>query len=58
MATKQKHAERSRRSYRQNKANLQGFSSMTFAKAHRKQHMKENKSLFRKLFGRKSKGGK
>lgn len=56
MATKQKHAERSHRSYRQNKANLQGFLSMTYAKSQRKQQMKENKSLFSKLFGRKSKG--
>lgn len=58
MAGKQKHAERSHRSYRQNKANLRGFSNMTFAKSQRKQQMKENKSLFSKLFGRKSKGDK
>lgn len=58
MATKQKHAERSHRSYMQNKANLQGFSNMTYAKAQRKQQMKENKSLFSKLFGRKPKGDK
>ncbi len=60
MATKTKHMERSHRSYRQNKANLQGFQQMTFAKANQKKQAKGNKSLFGKLLGnfRKSKGDK
>ncbi len=60
MATKAKHTERSHRSYRQNKANFQGFQQMTFAKANQKRQAKENKSLFGKLLGnfRKSKGDK
>lgn len=60
MATATKHKERSRRSYRQNKANLQGFQRTTFAKANQKKQAKENKSLFSKLLGnfRKTKGDK
>lgn len=60
MATRTKHMERSHRSYKKNKANLQGFQKISFAKSNQKKMAKENKSLFSKMFGnlRKSKGDK
>lgn len=49
MATRTKHTERSHRSYRAKRANLQGFYSNSIRKAETDKYMKENKSLFSKF---------